>query len=129
MSYYFGKPLASTFDEALSALRASLEQEEFKIMSEIDIKDTLKKDLQLDVRNYRILGACCPSFAYLAINAEDTVGTLIPCNVVLKETSDGSVEVASIDPVVHMKVAKNPTLNKLSKKMREKLKRVIGRLV
>lgn len=129
MSYYYSKVLKSTFEEATDAMSQALNEEGFEILSKIDIKETMKKELNIEAQKYLIFGACCPSFAYLAINAEDKIGVLLPCNIIVKEIGGGNVEVAAVDPAVLMKAAKNPTLNKLAKKMQEKIKRVVGRLI
>ena len=94
-------------------------------MTEIDIKDTLKKKLDVDFRNYRILGACNPPFAYKALQAEDKVGMMLPCNVIVQETPNGDVEIAAIDPIASMKAIDNPELQKIAETIGLKLKKTI----
>jgi uncharacterized protein (DUF302 family) len=94
-------------------------------LTEIDIKDTLKKKLDVDFRNYRILGACNPPFAYKALQAEDKVGMMLPCNVIVQETPNGDVEIAAIDPIASMKAIDNPELQKIAETIGLKLKKTI----
>ena len=89
MTYYFSKTVRLGFDEAVSKITQALKKEGFGILTEIDVKSTLKKKLDVDFRKYRILGACNPPFAYKALQAEDKVGTMLPCNVIVQETADG----------------------------------------
>jgi uncharacterized protein (DUF302 family) len=110
MSYYYSKTTHLGFDEAVSRITQALKEEGFGILTEIDVKDTLKKKLDVDFRNYRILGACNPPFAYKALQAEDKVGTMLPCNVIVQETADGDVEIAAIDPLASMQAIDNPEL-------------------
>ena len=110
MSYYFAKTLETTFDEALARTVAALTEEGFGIITEIDVKETLKKKLGIDFRRYRILGACNPVLAHEALKLEDKVGTMLPCNVIVQEKGDGETEVAAIDPVASMQAIDNPKL-------------------
>jgi uncharacterized protein (DUF302 family) len=106
----------------------SLKKEGFGVLTEIDVKDTLKRKLDVDFRRYKILGACNPSFAYRALQAEDKIGTMLPCNVIVQELADGTVEVSAVDPVASMLAIKNPELGGIAEKVREKLKNVVASL-
>jgi len=128
MSYYFSKTLRIPFDEAVVKVAEELKKEGFGIITEIDVKETLKKKLNVDFKKYRILGACNPSFAYKALQAEDKIGTMLPCNVIVQETSEGKIEVAAIDPIASMQAIDNPKLLDTAEQVRGKLKKVIGNL-
>lgn len=128
MSYYFNKTLTASFDEAISRTKEELNYEGFGILTEIDVKQTLKNKLDVDFRNYTILGACNPPFAHKALEAEDKVGTMLPCNVIVQEGSGGEVEVAAVDPVASMKAIDNPVLGDVARTIRAKLKSVIQKL-
>ena len=125
MSYYFNKTLAVAFDEAVEKVAAELKREGFGVLTDIDVKKTLNEKLGVDFRKYRILGACNPSFAHEALLAEDKIGTMLPCNVIVQELADGRVEVAAIDPVASMQAVGNPALEPVGLEVRAKLKRVI----
>jgi len=125
MSYYFNKIVDMTFDEAVDKVTEELKKEGFGVLTEIDVKATLKKKLNVDFRKYRILGACNPSFAHKALLAEDKIGTMLPCNVIVQEGEDGNVEVAAIDPVTSMQSVQNENLGEIATTVQEKLKQVI----
>jgi uncharacterized protein (DUF302 family) len=125
MTYYYSKTIHSGFEEAISRVTQALKEEGFGILMEIDVKGTLKKKLDVDFRNYRILGACNPPFAYKALQAEDKVGTMLPCNVIVQEAANGGVEIAAIDPLASMKAIDNPELQKIAETIGQKLKMVI----
>lgn len=125
MSYYFAKTLKTDFEDAVSRTIEALEQEGFGIITEIDVKSTLKKKIDVDFRNYRILGACNPKLAYEALQIEDKVGTMLPCNVVVQDMGNGMTEVAAIDPVASMQAIDNPNLKQAAERAREKLKKVL----
>ena len=125
MSYYFSKRLAVPFGEAVEKVSAALKEAGFGILTEIDVKATMKKKLDVDFRRYCILGACNPRLAFRALQAEANVGLLLPCNVVVQETSSGAVEVSAIDPVVAMQGAENPELAKVADEVRGKLHKVL----
>ena len=125
MTYYYSKTVRSGFDETVSRITQALKEEGFGILTEIDVKDTLKKKLDVEFRNYRILGACNPPFAYQALQAEDKVGMMLPCNVIVQETPDGAVEIAAVDPIASMKAIDNPELQKIAETIGQKLKKVI----
>jgi uncharacterized protein (DUF302 family) len=128
MTYYFNKTLPAGFDEAARHTIDALKQEGFGIITEIDVKETFAKKLGFAFRNYRILGACNPSLAREALEIEDKVGTMLPCNVVVQEAPDGKVEVAAIDPVASMMAIDNPRLKQAAEQVRERLQRVIASL-
>ncbi|MGD8627880.1 MAG: DUF302 domain-containing protein [bacterium] len=128
MSYYFSKILDVEFDEAVEKVTASLKQDGFGILTEIDVKATLKKKLDVDFRKYKILGSCNAPFAHKALLAEDKIGLMLPCNVIVQETNDGKTEVSAIDPVASMQAVRNPDLEPIGGEVREKLRMVIERL-
>jgi len=128
MSYHFSKTLNLSFDEAISKVTEELKKEDFGILTEIDVKTTLKKKLDVDFRNYRILGACNPHFAHQALQAEDKIGTMLPCNVILQEKAEGNVEVSAVDPVASMKAIENPKLGEIAQQVQAKLRKVIDNL-
>lgn len=125
MKYYFAKTLTdTTFDKAIEDVTAALKQEGFGILTEIDIKATLKKKLDADFRNYKILGACNPPFAHKALLAEDKIGAMLPCNVIVQEKDDG-IEVAAVDPMASMQAVENPELEGIAKEVQDKLEKVV----
>ena len=128
MSYYFGKTLNIPFDEAVERVTQELKKEGFGILTDIDVKATLKKKLNVEFKKYRILGACNPPFAYRALQKEDKIGTMLPCNVIVQEHREGSVEVSAIDPVASMQAIHNPELHDIAQEIQAKLKAVIGNL-
>ena len=128
MSYYFNKTIDGPFDAAVEKVKAELKKEGFGVLTEIDVRKTLKEKINVDFRNYRILGACNAPYAYRALQAEDKIGTMLPCSVIVQETAEGRVEVAAIDPVASMAAVKNPALEPVGAEVRAKLKRVIDAL-
>jgi len=128
MNYYFSKTVNDDFDTAIKKVTEELKKEGFGILTQIDIKDTLKKKLDVDFKKYSILGACNPQFAYEALQAEDKIGTMLPCNVIVQEHENGKVEISAVDPVASMMAIKNDSLEHLATQVREKLKRVINNL-
>ena len=128
IKYYFAKTVSCSYEEAVSRVTEELKAEGFGVLTEIDVKSTLKKKLDVDFRKYVILGACNPQFAYRALSAEDKIGILLPCNVVVQEREDGKVEVSAVDPVGMMQMVDNPALKDLSQQVQERLKKVIDRL-
>lgn len=125
MAYYFSEVLASSFDDAVRRVTEVLKEHGFGIISDIDVRDTFKKKINVDFRNYRILGACNPALAHEALSVEDKIGTMLPCNVVVQDAGSGKTEVAAIDPVASMQAVENPRLKEAAVKVREKLKRVV----
>jgi uncharacterized protein (DUF302 family) len=128
MSYYISKTMDGPFDEAVEKVKAELKKEGFGVLTEIDVRKTLREKLNVDFRNYRILGSCNPRYAYKALLAEDKIGLMLPCNVIVQETAGGRVEVAAIDPVASMQAVQNPALEPLGLEVRTKLKKVIDSL-
>jgi uncharacterized protein (DUF302 family) len=128
MSYYFSKTLDMPFDEAIAHATEQLKKEGFGVLTEIDVKATIKEKLGEDFRNYQILGTCNPPFAHQALLAEDKIGTMLPCNVIVQETPAGGVEVAAIDPIASMQAIENPALGDIAAEVQSKLKRVIDSL-
>lgn len=127
MNYFFNKTVPYTFEEALERAAIALKEEGFGILTEIDVKETLKKKLDVDFRKYRILGACNPPFAYLALQKEDKIGLMLPCNVVVQE-NEGRVEVSAIDPVISMMGVDNDGLRPIADEVKMKLQRVIEKV-
>ncbi|MDF1577127.1 MAG: DUF302 domain-containing protein [Desulfobulbales bacterium] len=128
MTYYFNKIVNAGFKETIDRVTGELKKEGFGILSDIDVKAALKKKLDVDFRKYRILGACNPPFAYKALQAEDKIGAMLPCNVVVQELDDGRVEVAAIDPVASMQAVANDDLGGIAEQVQKMLKRVIDKL-
>lgn len=128
MKYYFSKTLPVGFDEAIQQTTNALKDKGFGIITEIDVKKTFKEKLGVEFRNYRILGACNPKLAYEALQLEDKVGTMLPCNVVVNETAQGRTEVAAIDPVASMQAIDNPQLRQSAERVRTLLQNVIESL-
>jgi uncharacterized protein (DUF302 family) len=128
MSYYFNKLVSMSFGEAIDRVTEELKKEGFGVLTEIDVKQALKKKLNVDFRKYRILGACNPQYAYKALQAEDKIGTMLPCNVIVQETEDGKVEIAAIDPVASMQAVQNESLGEIASIIRSKLNQVIEKV-
>jgi uncharacterized protein (DUF302 family) len=128
MSYYLGKMLPVAFDEVVTRTIDALKKEGFGVPTEIDVKETLKKKLGVDYPSYRILGACNPALAYEALKLENKVGTMLPCNVVVRDAGNGQTEVAAIDPVASMQAIDNPELKRAAQQVRAKLERVVAQL-
>lgn len=129
MDYYFSTKLNNiTFEEATSKTKEALKEEGFGVLTEIDMKAILKKKLDADFHNYLILGACNPPLAYNALQSEDKIGTMLPCNVILQELQNGTVEIAAVDPAASMQAVKNDSLISIAETVRDKLKRVIQQL-
>ena len=128
MSYYFSKTLDTGMDETLSRVIEALKQEGFGVLTQIDVKATLKEKLGVDFRDYRILGACNPTLANEALQLEDKVGTMLPCNVVVQAIDPNRTEVAAIDPVASMQAIPNEQLKAAAEQVSEKLQRVIQSL-
>lgn len=122
MAYYFSKMLALSFDDAVRRVTEVLKVHGFGVISDIDVRDTFKRKIGVDFRNYRILGACNPALAHEALSVEDKIGTMLPCNVVVQDAGPGKTEVAAIDPVASMQAVENPRLKEAAAKVREKLR-------
>ena len=126
MSYYIAKTIDSSFDDALTKVTEELKKQGFGVLTEIDVQATMKKKLDVDFRPYRILGACNPPFAHKALEAEDKIGTMLPCNVIVQELEPGKVEVAAIDPIASMQAVQNPGLAGIADEVQTRLKNVIS---
>lgn len=128
MDYFFVKTVEMPFESAISAATATLRTHGFGVLSEIDVRDTLKKKLGVDIRPYRILGACNPSMAYRALQAEPLIGTMLPCNVVVREREDGKIDVAAVDPVASMQAVDNPKLAAVAEEVRRMLRQAVNEI-
>ncbi len=129
MSYYFNKVLKTkNFEEALEQVTSELVKEGFGIVTEIDMKETLKKKINVDFKKYKILGACNPHFAYKALQNEDKIGVFLPCNVVVEEHANGDIEVFAVDPIASMMAVKNKAMEEFAIELTQKLKTVIKNL-
>ncbi|MFM9841378.1 MAG: DUF302 domain-containing protein [Dongiaceae bacterium] len=128
MTYHFSRTLKLPFDAAVERVTEALKHEGFGVLTDIDVKATMKKKLNVDFRNYRILGACNPALAHKALQLEDKIGTMLPCNVVLQERNPGQIEVSAVDPVASMMAIENLQLADVAKSVQTKLKAVIDGL-
>ena len=128
MSYHFSKTITASFDDAVARVTEALKKEGFGILTEIDVKETLKKKLDVDFRRYKILGACNPPYAYKALTLEDKIGTMLPCNVIVQEREGGKVEVSAVDPVASMMSIKNEALGQVAEEVRALLRKVVDSL-
>ena len=126
--YYFNKVLDDDFDSVINKTTEALKEEGFGVITEIDIKKTMKEKLDIDYRNYKILGACNPKFAHQALLKEDKVGTMLPCKVIVQSTDNGQVEVAAVNPLESMKSIKNESLEEIASVVTHKLRSVIENL-
>jgi uncharacterized protein (DUF302 family) len=127
-TYYHSKTVDLPPEDAEARVRDELQKEGFGVLTEIDVAATLKKKLDVDVRPYKILGACNPPAAHRALQAEDKIGTMLPCNVILQEDGEGRTEVAAVDPVASMQSVENEDLRPVAEEIRERLRTVIDRL-
>jgi uncharacterized protein (DUF302 family) len=125
MSYYFSKTVDDSFDDAVERVTARLADAGFGVLTTIDVSATLKKKIDVDFQRYTILGACNPGFAYKALLAEDKIGTMLPCNVIVQETGDGKVEIAAVNPVASMMAIQNESLAGIAGEVQTMLKNVI----
>lgn len=126
MQYYFSKTLNNvSFDEAVAKVTEELKKEGFGVISEINLHEKFKEKLDIDFRKYRILGACNPASAFKALQQEDKIGTMLPCNVIIQVLSDAQIEVAAVDPVASMQAIENENLASIANEIRAKLKKVI----
>ncbi len=128
MKYYIEKSIESDFETAVEKTKSVLEDQGFGVLSEIDMHEKLKEKLDVDFRKYRILGACHPPSAYKALQAEDKIGTMLPCNVIVQETGENQTEVAAVDPVASMMSVENEALNETAEEIRSKLAEAINNL-
>ncbi len=128
MSYYFNKELKGNFEEVVEKVRKAIHENGFGVVSEINMHEKFKEKLNVDFRKYKILGACKPSVAYHAVQHEDKIGTMLPCNIVVQEKGPNEVEVAAIDPVASMMAIKNKSLGEVALGIREELKNLVDNL-
>ena len=128
MSYYLDRLLPVAFDKVVIRTVEALKKEGFGILTDIDVQETLNKKIGVDFPSYRILGACNPALAYEALKLENKVGTMLPCNVVIRDAGNGQTEVAAIDPVASMQAIDNPALKRAAEQVRAKLARVVAEL-
>ncbi len=128
MKYYFTKEISKAFDEAIIALAEELKKEGFGILTEIDVKETLKKKIDVDFRRYKILGACNPHFAHKALMTEDKIGVLLPCNFIVQEKEQGLTEIACMNPLVAMKEVENADMEGIAADVTRKLSNVMESL-
>lgn len=128
MSYYFSKVIDAPFSEALARAKAALSDHGFGVLCEIDVAATLKAKLGADMAPYLILGACNPEYAHRALQAESKIGTMLPCNVIVREEAPGKIEIAAIDPVASMQAVNNPVLGEVAGPVRALLQDVIEKL-
>ncbi|GIV57895.1 MAG: hypothetical protein KatS3mg042_0808 [Rhodothermaceae bacterium] len=127
-TYYFARTLDTPVEDAIARVTEELQKEGFGILTEIDVQAVMKKKLDVEMPPYRILGACNPHFAYQALQAENKIGTMLPCNVIVRQAEDGRTEVAAVDPVASMQAIDNPRLAEIAGEVRERLRRVVERL-
>ena len=126
MQYYIAKTVSGGFPATVERVIESLKAEGFGVLTEIDVKSTMKKKLNIDFRDYRILGACNPPLAHQALTADDKIGTMLPCNVIVQDLGGGKIEVAAINPAISMEQVGNPTLKVIAESVTGKLRRVIA---
>ena len=128
MTYHNSKTVATSFEETIEKVTEELKKEGFGVLTEIDVKETLKKKLDVDFRKYRILGACNPPLAYKALSEEENIGVMLPCNVIVQEKEGGIVQVSAINPMESMKAVANPNLEEVASAVSSKLAKVIDNL-
>lgn len=128
MKYYFNKTVNGTFEEVIEKVTKELKEKGFGILTEIDVTATLKKKLDVDFKKYRILGACNPPYAHKALQAEDKIGTMLPCNVIVQEIGEGVIEVAAVNPMASMQAVENKKLNDVAKDITAMLEKIIERI-
>jgi len=128
MRFYMSRTLPGRFDDVIQKVTEALKAEGFGVLTDIDVRETMKKKLGVDWRAYRILGACNPPLAHQALQAEDKIGTMLPCNVVVQDIGEGRIEVAAIDPSQSMTHVGNARLAELAGEVRGKLEAVLDRL-
>jgi uncharacterized protein (DUF302 family) len=128
MSYHFSKTVSMPFDEAITRVTAALKENGFGVLTTIDVKATLKSKLDVDFRPYTILGACNPKFAHQALQSEDKIGAMLPCNVIVQQADDGRVEVSAVDPMASMQAVENPALADIAQEVQGRLKATIAQL-
>ncbi|MBO2545335.1 MULTISPECIES: DUF302 domain-containing protein [unclassified Salegentibacter] len=128
MEYYFNKTITGEFEEVIEKVTDELEKEGFGVLTEINVTETLKKKLDVDFKKYRILGACNAPYAYEALKAEDKIGTMLPCNVIVQEIEKEKIEIAAVNPMASMQAVKNKDLEKIATEIGDKLKQIVYKL-
>ena len=129
MKYYINNTISGlTFDEAIDRVTEALKKEGFGVLTDIDIKATMKKKLDVDLNEYRILGACNPGYAYKALQEENKIGTMLPCNVIVQENNDGTIDISAVDPIASMQAVENENLGSLAIGIKKKLQKIIASL-
>jgi uncharacterized protein (DUF302 family) len=128
MEYFTSKTVDLSYDQAIDKVTGLLKDEGFGVLTEIDVKDTLKKKLDVNFKKYKILGACNPNFAHQALQAEDKIGVMLPCNVIVEENEDSTVEVSAVNPVASMQAVSNDGLQPIADKVRKRLEKAINNL-
>ena len=128
MKYYIEKSISASFEDALEKTEQALKEEGFGVISEIDIDQKLKEKIGVDYPKYKILGACNPPLAYQALQKENKIGTMLPCNVIVREAEDGMIEIAAVDPVASMMAVQNDSLGEIAFDVQSRLQRVINSL-
>lgn len=128
MDYYIAKTVQLPFAEAVTKVISALKEEGFGVLTDIDVRATLKSKIDAEWRPYRILGACNPQLAHRALQAEDKIGVMLPCNVIVQERAGGNVEVAAVNPAAAMDRVGNPALSEIAQIVRGKLSAVLERL-
>ncbi len=128
MKYFYSKNVDLSYDQAIIRVTELLKEEGFGVLTEIDVKETLKKKLDVDFKKYKILGACNPNFAHKDLLAEDKIGVMLPCNVIVEEHEDGTVEVSAVNPVASMQAVANDDLHPIAEQVRSNLEKVMNKL-
>jgi uncharacterized protein (DUF302 family) len=126
MKFYIEKTTSYSFEEAIVKVTEELKKEDFGVLTEIDLHEKFKEKLNVDFKKYKILGACNPPFAYEALKVEDKIGTMLPCNVIVRELDNGKTEIAAVDPVASLMAVKNADLQEIAKKIKQRLDKVIA---
>ncbi|MEQ9280446.1 MAG: DUF302 domain-containing protein [Balneola sp.] len=128
MVYYISKTVNQNFEDAIQHVTERLKDEGFGVLTEIDVKETLKNKLDVDFKKYKILGSCNPNFAHQALLKEDKIGTMLPCNVIVEEHEDGTVEVSALNPLASMQAVENKELNNIAQQVQSSLSKIIETL-
>ncbi|MCM4157934.1 DUF302 domain-containing protein [Gramella sp. AN32] len=128
MKYYFNKTITGEFEKVIKKVTDELEKEGFGVLTEIDVTATLKKKLDIDFKKYQILGACNAPYAHKALKAEDKIGTMLPCNVIVQELDNGKIEVAAVNPMASMQAVQNKDLEEIAIEIGDKLEKVISQI-
>ncbi len=128
MAYFNSKIIIGTFEDAITKVTDELKKEGFGVLTEIDVKETLKKKLDVDFRKYKILGACNPTYAYKALSVEENIGVLLPCNIVVQEKETGKIQVSAVNPMESMQTVGNESLGTVASEVSAKLVKVLSNL-